>query len=110
GARHWFDYVFAPGVALAKETGLDWVLSSSTEPELYLMLRRGINYTHLDWEWEIPDTLSDRAVANLRAAEPAALPAALARVTGRRPQPATVLPPADVEVEQDAALVDGDEA
>ena len=110
GARHWFDYVFAPSVALAKETGLDWVLSSSTEPELYLLLRRGINYTHLDWEWEIPEALTDRAVANLRAAEPPALPAALARITGRRPRPATVLPPADVETGQGAALAEGYEA
>lgn len=110
GARHWYDYVFAPGVALAKETGLDGVLSSSTEAELYLLLRRGINYTHLDWEWEIPDTLSDRAVANLRAAEPSALPAAVARITGRRPRPATVLPPADVETGQGAALAEGEQS
>ena len=111
GARHWYDYVYAPFIALAKESRLDWVLSSSTEPELYLLLRRGINYERLDHVWQIPDTLSDRAAANLRAAEPSAIGATLARVTGRRrSHPATVLPPADFEVDQGPAPASGEGA
>lgn len=95
GARHWYDYTYGPGVALAKESRLRWVLSSCTEPELFLVLRGGARYETTDVDWRIPDALSERAVANLRAAEPSPIPALLASATRRRRQPATVLPPAD---------------
>ena len=86
---------------MAKESRLRWVLSSCTEPELFLVLRRGARYETTDVDWRIPDTLSDRAVANLRAAEPSAIPAMLASATGRRRQPATVLPAAEFSVERE---------
>jgi hypothetical protein len=110
GARHWYDLVYAPGVALAKESRLHWLLNSSTEPELYLVLRRGALYESEDLDWQVPDMLSDRAVANLRAAEPAAIPNALARAAGRRHEPATVLDAADLEIDQRAAPRTGDRA
>ncbi len=99
GARHWYDFTYRPGVGLAKQSRLRWVLSSCTEPELFLVLRRGARYATTDVDWPVPDRLSERAVANLQAAEPSAFPAIIASATGRRPQPATVLPPVDFEPE-----------
>ena len=95
-ARHWHRHVFAPAVALAKESRLHWVLHSCTEAELFLVLRRGAQET-MGGDWAMPDAFAERAQANLRRSEPAAVPAALGRLSGRRRAPATVLPPADAE-------------
>ncbi len=103
GARHWYDYTYRPGVGLAKESRLRWLLSSCTEPELFLVLRRGARYETTRVDWTIPDALSERAVANLQAAEPSAIPAMLASATGRSRQAATVLPPAAIKADPEPA-------
>lgn len=95
-ARHWYDHVYAPAVALAKDSRLHWVLSSCTEPELFLVLRRGAHET-MGSTWEIPESFVERGLENLRRAEPGVLPAALARMTGRARTTAEILPDADVE-------------
>jgi hypothetical protein len=94
-ARHWYEHVYAPAVALAKESRLHWVLSSCTEPELFLVLRRGA-HEGMGSAWEMPQAFVERGLQNLRGAEPSPIPAALARLTRRPRRKGALLPDADV--------------
>lgn len=82
-ARHWYDHVYLPAVAIALEAGIARLLSSSTEPELFLMIRRG-SHGPMDPGWKIPPGFVDYSIGRLRAAEPGRLPSALSKVAPKR--------------------------
>ena len=82
GARHWLEVVFRPVLEVGRAAGLGRVLSSCTDAELFLVLRRG--YTEpMDHGWKVPASFLERSGQNLRAAEPSGVPAAVARMTRR---------------------------
>jgi len=89
-SRHWFDMVYRPVVDLARSSGIARVLSSASDPELFLEMRRGLSGP-MDWNWQIPERFAERAFANLRRADPGAVPAALARITKRGRKAASAL-------------------
>jgi hypothetical protein len=101
-ARHWLEVVFRPVLEVGRAAGLGRVLSSCTEPELFLVLRRG--YTEpMDHGWKVPASFLERSGQNLRAAEPSGVPAAVARMTRRnrsRSGP-NVLELGDVAIDRD---------
>ena len=94
-ARHWYDYVYRAVVKIALDSGVGRLLSSSTEPELFLILRRG-SHGPMDPGWQIPQAFVDKSVKRLRASDPGPVPAALARITGRARTKPQVLPKGDV--------------
>ena len=98
-ARHWYDHVFAPSVAMARESRLHWVLHSCSEAELFLVLRRGSHETWVEDGWDIPAAFEKRDRENLRRATPGRVPGAIARLRGQARDVAGVLPDADVEVD-----------
>ena len=100
-ARHWYDTVFAPAVEMARNAGVARALSSCSEPELFLTLRRGIRES-MDPGWQIPPSAAERGVANLRAAAPGRVPSALARVAGLSRSKPRVLDKGDVTSERTA--------
>ena len=89
-AKHWYDVVFSPAVDVARQAGVTRLLSSSTEAELFLMLRRGINQP-FDPGWQIPDTAKERLRSNVRAATPGRVSGALGALAGRSRPRADVL-------------------
>jgi hypothetical protein len=94
-ARHWYDLVYRPVVRIALDSGVGALFTSSSEAELFLLLRRG-SRGRMDPGWRIPDAFVEASRARLREAAPGRVPSALARVTGRaRPKP-RVLPDGDV--------------
>ncbi len=95
GARHWYDLVYRPVVKIALDSGLGRLLTSSTEPELFLLLRRG-SHGPMDPGWQIPPAFVEQSVRRLRASAPGRVPAALSRVTRRGRPKAQVLPKGDV--------------
>lgn len=68
-AGHWYNVVFAPSIQLARDAGIPRLLSSCSEAELFLVLRRGINQP-FDPGWQIPEKAAVRGRRNLVAAEP----------------------------------------
>lgn len=96
GAKHWYDFVFGPAVKIALDSGVARLLSSSTEADLFLMVRRG-SHDPMDHDWQIAPAFVERTHDRLRAAAPGRLPATIQRVTRRsRPKP-RVLPKGDVD-------------
>ena len=98
-ARHWYERVYTAVVGVAKSSGLNRVIGSSTDAELVLVVRRGYVERVDPSTWAIPESFPAHGFENLRRAEPAALPAAFTRLTRRGRTPARVLPPADATVE-----------
>lgn len=94
-SRHWHDHVFRPVVAIALDSGIARLLSSSTEADLFLIIRSA-SHGPMDPGWQIPPKFVDHAVGRLRAAAPGRLPSALARVGGRRRKAPGVLPKGDI--------------
>jgi hypothetical protein len=94
-ARHWFDHVYRPAVGIALDSGLARLLDSSTEPELFLMIRSG-SHGPMDPGWQIPSSFVDYSVDRLRESEPRGITSALSRVTRRRRQRPEILPHGDV--------------
>ena len=86
-AKHWYDFVYSPAVQVAREAGAARLLSSCSEAELFLVLRRGINRP-FNAGWQVPEAAIARARQNVRAAAPgpvAGALSALARRTRTRP-------------------------
>jgi hypothetical protein len=98
-ARHWHEHVFSAVVAIAKSSGLSRVLSSSTDAELFLVVRRGYLERVDPSTWAIPASFPAHGFENLRRAEPGRLPGAIARLRGQARDVARVLPDADVAVD-----------
>jgi hypothetical protein len=107
-ARHWHDHVFTAVVEVAKRSGLSRVLSSCTDAELFLMVRRGFVDRVDPSTWAIPDSFPAHGFEQLRRAEPGRLPNAIARLRGQGREVAKVLPHADIKVDA-ATPADGDE-
>lgn len=82
GARHWYEVVFAPSIALARDVGVARLLASCSEADLFLVLRRGINMP-FDPGWQIPPAASERGRRNLASAGPGRVSRALDAL-GRR--------------------------
>jgi hypothetical protein len=96
-ARHWYDYVFLPALEVARRTGVDRVLSSCSEAEVFLLLRGGAGLGEMGPDWSMPQWFVELAEPTLRRAEPRGVPAVIERVTGRaRPRP-RILAPGDVD-------------
>ena len=96
GAKHWYDFVYRPVVKIAMDSGVATLLSSSTEADLFLMVRSG-SRGPMEHDWQISPAFVEKSQDRLRAAAPRRLPATIERVTGRkRPKP-RVLPKADVD-------------
>jgi hypothetical protein len=95
-AQHWYEHVFCAAVGIALDSGIGRLLSSSTEPELFLMIRRG-SHGPMAPGWKIPADFVGYSVDRLRAAEPGPIPSALSRVArrGRRAR-SQILPTGDV--------------
>jgi hypothetical protein len=86
-ARHWHDVVFAPALDIARRSGVDRLLASCSDAELFLVLRRGYDEA-MEHGWKVPAGFPARGIENLRRADPGAVPTAIARMTGRhRPPP-----------------------
>lgn len=94
-ARHWYDHVYRPAVRIALDSGVARLLSSSTEADLFLMIRSG-SHGPMDPGWQIPPAFVDHTVGRLRAAAPRGIPAVLSRVTGRARAQPNVLPKGDI--------------
>jgi hypothetical protein len=105
-ARHWYDVVYRPAVDLGKGSGIGRVLSSCSDAELFLVLRRGAD-EEMGPSWEMPPAFAERALGNIRAAAPGRLESALAPVTRRRRRIATVLEPSDLSAGQSASTAGG---
>lgn len=89
-ASHWFETVFEPVVALARETHAAVCLGSCTDGDLFLLFRRGIQ-GGMDGAWRIQGPAVEQGVANVRAAAPAGLGGALRTLTRRRGPRAPIL-------------------
>jgi hypothetical protein len=102
-SRHWFDTVFRPAVEVARSSGIARVLSSASDPELFLEMRRGI-LGPMEWDWQIPKGFAGRAIDNLRRADPGPVPTALARITKRGRKGARVLGEGHDSADQSASM------
>jgi len=94
-ARHWYDHVYRAAVGIARESGIGRLLTTSTEPELFLMIRSG-SHGPMDPGWQVPPDFVDYSVDRLRDAEPRGIASALSRVAGRRRPRRVILPKADI--------------
>ena len=95
-ARHWYDHIYRAAVEIALSSKIARLLSTSTEPELFLMVRRG-SHGPLDPDWQVPPSFVEYSVDRLRESEPKGIASALSRVTRRRRPRTDILPEADVE-------------
>jgi len=93
-ARHWYDHIYRAAVGIALSSRIARLLSTSTEPELFLMVRRG-SHGPLDPDWQVPPSFVEYSVDRLRESEPKGIASALSRVTRRRPR-TEILPEGDV--------------
>jgi hypothetical protein len=89
-ARHWYEFVFVPASALAREAGFNEMLSACTDAERFLIMRHG-NRAPFGPGWEMSPGVADRSLRNLGAARPK-FGRAFARLLRRRRPQADVLP------------------
>ena len=82
-AGHWYEFIFEPCMRIADEANVASLLSSLTNAELFLLLRRGIT-DPMEADWRIPDAAAARARTNLQEASPSQLVAAVRRFVGTR--------------------------
>jgi hypothetical protein len=91
-ARHWYEVVFRPALDIARATGVTRLLTSCSDAEVFLVLRRGINEPFRPG-WEIAETAAERVRKNIRAAEPGPVSGALKAVVRRARSRPEVLGP-----------------
>ena len=87
GARHWFDAVYRPVLAVAEASSASALLESTTAADRYLLFRKGFD-APMDLDWRIPEQQLERGRANLAEQTPGRLAGrvpALVRRGGRRP-------------------------
>lgn len=95
-ARHWYDHVYRAAVGIALNAGVARLLSSSTEAELFLMVRHG-SHGQMEPGWRVNPAFAERTVDRLRAeAAPRGVPGVLSRVTRRRRSQPQILPQGDI--------------
>jgi hypothetical protein len=91
-ARHWYEVVFRPALDIARASGVSRLLTSCSDAEVFLVLRRGVNEPFRPG-WEIAETAADRVRRNVRAAEPGPVTGALTAVVRRARSRPEVLGP-----------------
>ena len=64
GARHWYETVFVPILALIDSTGVGKLLESMTDADRFLLFRRGIDVPMLPG-WRIPPAAAERGMENI---------------------------------------------
>ena len=94
-ARHWYDHIYRAAVEIALSSKIARLLSTSTEPELFLMVRSG-SHGPLDPGWQVPPSFVEYSVDRLRESEPKGIASALSRFTRRRRPRTEILPKGDV--------------
>lgn len=94
-ARHWYDFVYRAAVKIALDSGVAGLLTSSTEPELFLMVRHG-SHGQMEHGWRVSPAFAERTVDRLRASAPRGVPAVLSRVTQRNRARPRILPKGDI--------------
>src|SRR5262245_35076032 len=65
GARHWFDTIYRPVLDLIESTGALRLLESMTDPDRFLLFRRGIDVP-MERGWRIPRTAVEQGLENVR--------------------------------------------
>lgn len=104
-AGHWHETVFVEVLAVARRAGIDRLLASCSDAELFLIVRRGFGEP-MDPGWQVPAAFEQHAAERLRAAKPGVVGEVVARVTGRRHSTPPILSPADLEPEPPATTSD----
>jgi hypothetical protein len=94
-ARHWYETVYRAAVRIARDAGIARLLDTSTEPELFLMIRSG-SHGPMSPDWQVRPEFVESTVDRLREAEPRGISSALSRVTRRRRPRTDILPSGDV--------------
>jgi hypothetical protein len=89
-ARHWYDVIFMPCMEIAASANVTGLLSSLTNAELFLLLRRGIT-DPMEHDWRIPDAAAAKARRNLRQARGSPFLTAIRRIVGTRRARPTLL-------------------
>jgi hypothetical protein len=105
GARHWFDAVFVPVLALADASSASRLLESTTGADRFLLFRKGFDAA-MDLDWQIPESFIPRGRANLAEGTPAPWKSVIPR-RGRRSRPELLSSEAEV---RRATPPDGDPA
>jgi hypothetical protein len=94
-ARHWYDHIYRAAVGIALDSGIARLLSTSTEPELFLMVRSGSHGLMMEPGWQVPPSFVEYSQDRLRESEPSGVASAISRVTRRRRPRTDVLPSGD---------------
>ena len=89
-ARHWYEVIFVPCMGIAESANVTGLLSSLTNPEVFLLLRRGIT-DPMEYGWRIPETAAAQARRNLQQADRNPFVSAVRRVVGTRRGDTTLL-------------------
>ena len=90
GARHWFQAVYLPVLALADASSASRLLESTTGPDRYLLFRKGFDAS-LDPDWQIPAAFVERGRANLAEGTPPRWSGVVAPLSRRTPRRAELL-------------------
>jgi hypothetical protein len=85
GARHWFDAVYVPVLAVADASSATRLLESTTAPDRFLLFRKGFDAS-MDMDWRIPEGVIERGRANLAESTPPAWKGVVPRRGPARPQ------------------------
>src|SRR5690349_1980811 len=85
GARHWFEAVYLPVLALADASSASRLLESTTGADRFLLFRKGFDAS-MDVDWRIPEAFIERGRANLAEGTPPAWKGVVPRRGARRPQ------------------------
>ena len=82
-ARHWYEVIFLPCMEIAESANVASLLSSLTNADLFLLLRRGITAA-MEQGWQIPDAAAAQARRNLQRANRTSFVAAVRNMVGTR--------------------------
>jgi len=82
-ARHWYNVIFVPCMEIAESANVASLLSSLTNADLFLLLRRGITDA-MEQGWRIPDAAAAQARRNLRRANRSPFVTAVRKMVGTR--------------------------
>jgi len=89
-ARHWYEVIFVPCMEIAASANVAGLLSSLTNADLFLLLRRGIT-APMEHGWRIPDAVDAQARRNLREAGGTPFVTAVRKMVGTRRGRTTLL-------------------
>jgi hypothetical protein len=89
-AGHWHAVIFEPCMRIAESANVAGLLSSMTNADLFLLLRRGIT-DPMEQGWRIPEAAAAQARRNLRRAKRSPFVAAVKKMVGTRRGRTTLL-------------------